>query len=268
MCQRCRCAFRERGKPSRTRPVTSLPTPSGCTGVRCDTEGRAPQATRPVKRGSTGRSRTATARPPATRPSCGVWPTPSAAVWTPPSTTRCPRPDLPQVHLRRLREGPRQAGVRARPRGRPRRRRRVPRPKHLLGAARGALGAPEGASQAANHRVGPACPSRPSWTGTRGSRRKHCACSGGRSCRATRRASTCSSTSSDAASAVRAQFRHSTGVLVQQAWVPVIAEHHLSQENGAMPRKGRDYGAELIRWLRIRAIAAVYHGFPRSSRER
>ena len=152
--------------------------------------------------------------------------------------------------------------------GRPRRRRRVPRPKHLLGAARGALGAPEGASQAANHRVGPACPSRPSWTGTRGSRRKHCACNGGRSCRATRRASTCSSTSSDAASAVRAQFRHSTGVLVQQAWVPVIAEHHLSQENGAMPRKGRDYGAELIRWLRIRAIAAVYHGFPRSSRER
>ena len=65
---------------------------------------------------------------------------------------RRPRPDLPQIHLRRLRGNARQARSRTGPRRRPGGPRRVPCSEHLLGAARGALGASQGAGPPEHHR--------------------------------------------------------------------------------------------------------------------
>ena len=106
---------------------------------------------------------------------------------------RRPRPDLPQVHLRRLRGAARQAPRREEAGRRPRRPGRVPREGHLLGAARGALVAPQGAGEAAHHR-----PAR----GRRHGRRSSATIPRSRACcrrstparRSTRRASASSST--------------------------------------------------------------------------
>ena len=61
------------------------------------------------------------------------------------------RPDLPEVHLRRLRGAPCRGSGRVRGRRR-RGPRRVHRREHLLGAAGGPLDAPEGSGEAVDHR--------------------------------------------------------------------------------------------------------------------
>ena len=66
---------------------------------------------------------------------------------------RRPRPDLPQVHLRRLRGAARASSRPSKAQGAdPEDPDEYRAAQHLLGAARGALGAPEGPGQAADHR--------------------------------------------------------------------------------------------------------------------
>ena len=58
----------------------------------------------------------------------------------------------------------------------------------------------------------------------------------------------------DLADSAKAQSRLLSRVVAQQAWAPLITEHHLPQKNGAMPCEGRHRVADSIGWLASTSI--------------